>query len=197
LQVQIILLNFKQEKQTEQLLLLEIREYKHNLNLRFMRNKKIVFIAILLLFIGLKSLHAQETIAASGSNATGGGGSISYSVGQIVYTYITGTNGSSLQGVQQPYEISLVTTIEEAKDISLEIEVYPNPATDLIMLKIKNTEAEDFKYQLHDINGSLLNISVIESQETNISMQNLVPGIYFLKVIQGNKEIKTYKIIKK
>jgi hypothetical protein len=162
-----------------------------------MRNKKIVFIAILLLFIGLKSLHAQETIAASGSNATGGGGSISYSVGQIVYTYITGTNGSSLQGVQQPYEISLVTTIEEAKDISLEIEVYPNPATDLIKLKIKNTEVEDFKYQLHDINGSLLNSSVIESQETNISMQNLVPGIYFLKVIQGNKEIKTYKIIKK
>jgi hypothetical protein len=43
-----------------------------------------------------------------------------------------GTNGTAAQGVQQPYEISVVTAIEKALDILLEMVVYPNPATDFV-----------------------------------------------------------------
>ena len=140
--------------------------------------------------------QAQNTIPASGGNASGGGGTISYSIGQVVYTTNTGTNGSATQGVQQPFEISVVTGIEEAKDISLEFSVYPNPATEFIRLKIKNYVIENLRYQLFDIYGNLLQNNKIEGNETNISMQSFFPATYILKVIQGNKEIKTFKIIK-
>jgi len=53
-----------------------------------------------------------------------------------------GTNGSAAQGVQQPYEISVVTAIEEAMDISIEMVVYPNPATDFFKLRIKNYDIQ-------------------------------------------------------
>ena len=142
------------------------------------------------------ALQGQETISMTGGNATGSGGTVNYTIGQVVYNTYTGTNSSAAQGVQQPYEISVVTGIEEALDISLEIEVYPNPAQDFVKLKIKNYEVENLRFQLYDINGSLLKDNKVEGQETNISMQNLLPSAYFLKVTDNNKVIKTFKIIK-
>jgi hypothetical protein len=159
--------------------------------------KKISVTLIFFCMFGLGiSIRAQNAIPASGGNATGSGGSVSYTIGQVVYTTITGSNGSSAQGLQQPYEISVVTEISEAKDISLEIEVYPNPATDFVKLKIKNYEVENLRYQLYDINGSLLKDNKVEANETSIPMQNLLPSAYFLKVSDNNKVIKTFKIIK-
>ena len=142
------------------------------------------------------TIIAQTTIPASGGNASGSGGTASYSVGQIVYIKNTGTNGSASQGVQQPYEISVVTGIIEAKDILLEFVVYPNPASDLVRLKISNFEIQNLKYQLYDMNGNLMQQNYIFSDETNIPLQSFLPSIYFLKIIQDRKEIKTFKIIK-
>ncbi|HUX97315.1 MAG TPA: T9SS type A sorting domain-containing protein [Bacteroidales bacterium] len=142
-------------------------------------------------------LKAQSANSASGGNATGTGGSVSYTVGQVVYTTNTGTNGSAAQGVQQPYEISVEAGIKEALGILLEIVAYPNPTTDFIKLKIENYEVVNLRYQIFDINGNLLLSNIIDNKENNISMQNLMPATYFLKVIQGNKNVKTFKIIKK
>ena len=158
--------------------------------------KKIWLIGLLLFVPGLTVVQAQTSIPASGGNASGGGGTVSYTVGQIVYTKNNGSNGSSIQGVQQPYEISVVTGIEAAKDISLEIMVYPNPATDFVKLKIKNYEVLNLRYQLYDINARLLQDSKVEVNETNIVMSNYVSTTYFLKVTDNNKVIKTFKIIK-
>jgi len=158
--------------------------------------KRVLLSATFLLCFGLFISQAQQVIITSGGNASGSGGSVSYSIGQVVYTKNTGTNGSSAQGVQQPYEISVVTGIDEAKDISLEIVAYPNPATDFIKLSIKNYEIENLRFQLYDINGSLLQDNKVDSNETSILMQDLKPSTYFLKIIQGKKDIKTFKIIK-
>ncbi len=72
-----------------------------------MENKNVIqkskTITIFLLGLGLSELHAQEATLASGGNATGSGGSVSYSVGQVVYTTNIGTTGSVAQGVQQAY----------------------------------------------------------------------------------------------
>jgi hypothetical protein len=150
----------------------------------------------LCLFVSGTTIQAQNTIPASGGNASGSGGSASYTVGQIVYITSSNSNGSVAQGVQQPYEISVVTAVEKAKDISLEIVVYPNPVTDFAKLKIKNYEVENLRYQLYDIHSSLLQDNKIVGNETNIIMSNLLPATYFLKVTDINKVIKTFKIIK-
>jgi len=142
------------------------------------------------------TMQAQNTIPASGGNVSGGGGTVSYSVGHIVYTTNTGSNGSVAQGVQQPFEISAVTSIEEAKGISLELSVHPNPVTDFLVLKIENYEAGNLRYQLYDINGNILLDNEVEGNETNIVMSNLVSATYFLKLAISKKVIKTFKIIK-
>ena len=139
---------------------------------------------------------AQSTIPASGGNASATGGTVSYTVGQTFYSTNSGTNGKVHPGVQQPYEISVVTGIEDASGISLEMLIYPNPAKDFINLIIENFEIDNLSYQLYDINGSILKKDKVVDNETSISMQDLKPSTYFIKVIQGNKDIKTFKIIK-
>ena len=46
-------------------------------------------------------VHAQEALTASGGDASGIGGSSSYSIGQVFYSNYIGLNGSEAQGVQQ------------------------------------------------------------------------------------------------
>ena len=162
-----------------------------------MRHKKLKLSAVLLLGLGLTGLQAQTSINATGGNASGSGGSASYSVGQVVYTTNTGTNGSVAQGVQQPFEISVVTAIEEAKGINLSVSAYPNPTTDYLTLEVKEYELSNLHFQLYDMSGKLLQNEKITGNQTSIVMSNLVPATYFVKVIQDNKEVKTFKIIKK
>ena len=67
-----------------------------------MRLKRLKICAVLLLGLGLTGLQAQESVNATGGDASGSGGSVSYSVGQITYQTHTGINGSVAEGVQQP-----------------------------------------------------------------------------------------------
>ncbi len=161
-----------------------------------MRHKKLKLSAVLLLGLGLTGLQAQESINATGSNASGSGGSASYSVGQVVYTTSTGANGTVAQGVQQPFEISEVSGLEEAKGISLSVSAYPNPTTDFLTLEVKDFELSNLHFQLFDMNGKLLQNEKITGNQTSIVMSNLVTATYFVKVVKGNRDVKTFKIIK-
>jgi len=158
--------------------------------------KFIVALIALCLFEYGTTIQAQNTIPASGGNASGSG-TVSYSVGQVVYTTNTSTTyGSVAQGVQQPFEISVITAIKQAKDITLVCSVYPNPASDFLTLKVENHDTDNLSYKLFDANGKLLESKKVTGNETVISMANLLPSLYFLKVIENQKEIKTFKIIK-
>jgi hypothetical protein len=158
---------------------------------------KVLGVATLLTFtFSLTSVSAQESLNATGGDASGSGGSASYSVGQVFYTTNTVTSGSVAQGVQQPYEILVVTAIEEAKGINLSVMAYPNPTTDYLQLKVESEKLKDLSFQLYDMNGKLLQNEKITGNQISIVMSNLVPATYFVKVIQRNKEVKTFKIIK-
>jgi hypothetical protein len=141
-------------------------------------------------------VHAQETIPATGGSATGTGGSVSYTVGQIFYSTYSWTNGTVTQGVQQPYEISVVTTIENSSTVNLEFIVYPNPTRGVVKLILVSFDNEELRFRLYDINGVLLQDKKIEGRETEILMDNLSSSIYFLKIINNNNELKVFKIIK-
>ena len=164
-----------------------------------MKYIKLKLSTILLFGLGLTWLQAQEVITAAGGNASGSAGTVSYSVGQVIYTTNTGTNGTVAQGVQQPFEISIVTGLEEAKGINLTVSAYLNPTTDFLNLKVDASSAFNIQllsYQLYDMSGKLLETKKLVGNQTCIAMSNLVPATYFLKVIEANIEVKSFKIIK-
>ena len=158
--------------------------------------KKRTILLVMVLFVAVISTKAQETVSATGGEASGSGGSASYTVGQVVYTTSVGTDGSIAEGVQQPYEISVVTGIKEAEGINLSVLAYPNPATDYLTVKVENYETANLQYQVFDINGKLLQSVKATGQETQIEISEFVPANYFIKVLDNKKEIKVFKIIK-
>jgi len=83
------------------------------------------YLAFLLAF-GVHIVHAQEVIDAAGGEATGSGGTVSYSLGQVVYTFNSGAGGRENQGVQQPVDYnSLPVTLVyfEARAVNEQVQV--------------------------------------------------------------------------
>lgn len=156
--------------------------------------KKTTTVALLVLSFGLTA-HAQQATTATGGNASGSGGTAAYSVGQVAYTTNMGSNGSVAQGVQQSYEISVVVGLEDTL-ISLDLQAYPNPTTSYLTLNVDNTELSNLDFILVDINGKLIESKKITSATETIRMEDLPSAVYFLKITNHNKEVKTFKIIK-
>ena len=147
-----------------------------------------------MLGLGLTA-QAQQATSATGGDASGSGGTVAYSVGQIFYTTNTGTTVSVEQGVQQPYGIPIVTGINN-HSINLELTAYPNPTANNLTLKVGNGELSTLNFHLFDISGRLIESRKIISSSEIITMENLPAATYFLKVTDYRNEIKTFKIIK-
>lgn len=163
-----------------------------------MSRKKAKLSVLLLLCIGLTGLQAQEAVPTTGGNASGSGGTVSYTIGQVAYT----SSGEVAEGVQQAYEISFIPGSNKAIDIALKCSVFPNPVTNFLKLQIENFYLDkNLTYYLYSMDNKLITTKKIDSYETLISMENLAPAIYYLQVVQTKngssiQRIKTFKIIK-
>ena len=130
-----------------------------------MKLKKNKFFIILVTTLGFTNLYAQESINTSGGEGSGSSGTISYSLGQVVFNSNSGTNGSISQGVQQPFEISIISGIEELQRDNISLKTYPNPTQNNLTLQTKDIENNDLSALLYDFNGSLLISQKISNNE--------------------------------
>ena len=144
---------------------------------------------------GSSLVYAQESANSSGGEASGSGGSVAYSIGQMVFTTNIETIGSVAQGVQHAYEIYTVGNKENNLNISLI--AFPNPTIDNLTLQIGNYNNEKLSYQLYDMQGKLKDSGQIMVKQTLINMSDLQVSTYFVNVLdQENKKVKSFKITK-
>jgi hypothetical protein len=155
--------------------------------------KKSIFLASVLLVTQLA--QSQETIPASGGEATGSGGAASYTIGQVFYSTNTSTTGGVSQGVQQAFEFQTLSN-PGLTSVNLTAFTYPNPTKDFIILKIMDKGINNLRYTLFDVNGKSIASGSIAESSTQIQMKQLSIGAYVLKVSQQNQSLKTFKIIK-
>jgi hypothetical protein len=157
--------------------------------------KQVLCISLILYVTSLCS--AQQTLSTAGGEAAGTGGTLSYTIGQLAYTSITQSEGTVSQGVQQPFEIFMISSVKDKYGIELELSAYPNPVKEFLILKVVNYQSVKLIYHLYDVNGKLIENKEIVGAETNIQMDMLSPSVYLLKVINNDEEVKTFTIIKK
>lgn len=157
--------------------------------------KAIKILFCLFLSIISISLKAQQSANASGKSISNIYGSVSYSVGQIVYTSNSNATGTISQGVQQPFEIYTLS-IDDFSNINLKVQIYPNPTFGTVTLKIENRAFDSLEYQLFDLSGKKIFDSKVAQNETYISFENLSASTYFLNITNKDKVVKSFKIIK-
>jgi hypothetical protein len=139
-------------------------------------------------------VFGQTSINASGGGTSNTSGSISYSIGQVTYQSVSNTSGSVSQGVQHAYEISTLSLVENALNLSLM--AYPNPTQDLLNLRVGNYNQEKLAYKLLDLEGKVISEASMLSEETTIDMKQLPTATYFVEVHNEGKKVQTFKIIK-
>lgn len=238
------------------------------------------------MIMGSSFAFSQQGFVATGGDAASGTGSVSYSAGQIDYNDYINTSHLIIEGLQQPYSLSVVPvsllyftaipganhsvmlnwstvaefnndffTIERSKDgthfdlmqnipskgntnsktnytavdrtpfngytfyrlkqtdkdgkaILSQIEkvyigektfsatVSPNPARDLIQLRINGPFDKKFSYLITDLSGKRMMQGSINSTTTLLNFSNLPKAIYVLQVLENGKQLQTFKIIK-
>lgn len=143
--------------------------------------------------------NIMGTLNASGNNASGSSGSVTYSIGQVFYTYIGASVYNVAQGVQQQESTTSLTIPENIETPSAEILVYPNPATDYVNINMTGYEFENQQgsFKLYDYQGRLLKQNAINQAESQVDLNDLSSSIYILQVFVDNQVLKTFKIVKK
>jgi len=155
--------------------------------------KKII--CIVLLLVTTDGVYSQITTVTTGGDAFGIGGTVSYSVGQVLCITTSGINGSVAQGVQQAYEIYTSGGIENT-NININLSIYPNPTKDFLNLKIENYNNQNLSYQLYNLQGQLIQGDHIINASTSIQMSDLAKSTYSIIITKDQKIIKTFNIIK-
>ena len=153
--------------------------------------KKTITLA-LALFSGVTYLFAQsispQVIGSTGTFATTGSYSLSYTVGEVATATLTGTNNIITQGFQQPNDV--YTGLQSINEPALNAQLYPNPATTEINLVINSTTNDTYKVELVDLLGRVL----LQPLTTQIdkgayhyvfNVQSLPASMYFI-TIKGN-----------
>lgn len=143
------------------------------------------------LFLTGPNLYAQAGPVSVGGKASGAQGTASYSIGQTNFTSTSTTEGTISQGLQQAYEIYVLSGIDET------ISIFPNPTVaGFLTLRIASGKSTNFSFELFDMQGKYLVSKKVENQETIIQMADFATGVYIIKVLHNEQARKSFKIVK-
>lgn len=81
------------------------------------------------------------------------------------------------------------TDITQAVSIKIDqdklVRVFPNPAKNVINIERINGASEEMSFEIRSVSGSLLKSGQIKTRHQIITVNDLMPGIYFLTVSSG------------
>ena len=77
-----------------------------------------------------------------------------------------------------------------------DLKLYPNPVSESVQLYFKNEIPRKIELRIYDLNGMLRNVQTKNSPSSNNQFDIGLPdGIYILKVVLNESEIRNYKIL--
>ena len=155
--------------------------------------------AMLAIFLGESGvLVGQQAILPGGGDGMGENISLYYSIGQIAQNDMAGNLVSLIEGVQQPFEIS-VSTLDDLTGIRVSGCMYPNPASDIVTIEL-DTEAPlehgALILQLLDVNGRILLEERLTEEIRQIGINHIPDGYYVIRISARGGDVLNFKLTK-
>jgi hypothetical protein len=156
--------------------------------------RSILFIFTILLAFSLSAQVKQEVIASAGGYSVASGVSLSWTLGETIIPTFTNGGLTLTHGFQQQL---IVTAVEENLEDVVKVTLYPNPASDIVNIKLGSPLDGEVKLFLLDSRGRLIKTDFMEETavEKEINLQDLPAGLYLLKMTKG-KLSNVYKVVK-
>lgn len=153
------------------------------------------FAFFIVLFFWCHFSLSQTKIIGGGGNGSGPGGLVSFSIGQLLVGSVYGPTGSVDFGIVSAFEIYIITPVVE-KQLSAQIRAFPNPFSGELNLDVHSLENKSMEYFLVDSAGRVASRDKLRAANTQIDLNHLAPGVYFLRIQSQEQLLKTIKIIK-
>jgi hypothetical protein len=141
---------------------------------------------------------SQQVLVPTAGLATAGVLNYSQSIGETAVEAMRGSGFILTQGFQQPG----MKYIEEPPHAGTGVEVYPNPATDYIKVKLFGESARKFRIEVINLTGTIVSEMTLDFitkyfHIQEIDVTGLKFGLYFVRVTSDDsKIIRVFKIEK-
>ncbi|MEO6831846.1 MAG: choice-of-anchor V domain-containing protein [Chitinophagaceae bacterium] len=109
------------------------------------------------------------------------------------YLTLNAVNGNGLSSGDQPNTATPVDFDEASTGISnikmVHAEIFPNPTSSKISVRIKDAIATSASIQIVNLNGQLVRSEAVTLKNglVDFNVANLLPGAYFLQLLNGNQ----------
>lgn len=106
--------------------------------------------------------------------------------------------GISLSGLAQRGETPILYT--EAGQLDRLVQLYPNPATEFLSVKLPTPTVASAKLAMHSVIGNVIEMErePIDDYEVRIRVRDLPSGYYFLSIKDEESGLRaTYKFLKR
>ena len=135
-------------------------------------------------------------LGSAGEYFQGNGYSLSWTMGEAITETFNNYQFTLTQGFQQADKVT-VTAIKEPLADLLDISVYPNPATDVLNVSIKNLEDELIIVQLHSLSGEKIISEKTNEKHIRLNVAELASSQYLLSLRKMNGSLITSYVINK
>lgn len=156
--------------------------------------KKISLISVLLL-CALHVQGQQQVVSSAGNFYSNTSGSVSWTLGELAVETLSTANNILTQGFQQSR--LTITGIGDLPILDYEIVVFPNPVSDHLIIRTDKEQHENLYYQLYDLSGKIILQNKILESETTVTVNHLKSAVYLLRIMEGNRQVRAFKVVKK
>ena len=94
------------------------------------------------------------------------------------------------------YNLATLTSVNDLENEKLEVVVYPNPAGEMINVKLEMINNQSYSLKMTNILSEIIFESDINIQHSTFNIQHLQSGVYFVTLTNQYGKSITKKIIK-
>lgn len=164
--------------------------------------KAIIILTVFSLLSG--ALYAQHVspsvVSTSGASMSQAGNKIHFIIGEITVKTIGNASGSIGQGFTSSSVASKedVTAVQEKDDL-VQVRVYPNPSSELLLVDIDAKNSVIVQLSVTDMNGKVISSQSYSATNNHvaINVKNWSNGVYFLSLTDKDGNIlRKFKVVK-
>ena len=157
---------------------------------------------VLTMLIGTMSYAqsiAPQSLNSGGAKMSQANGSLSFTVGELVVLSQSDSEGNTLGSGFTASATLTTVTIQETDVTMIDVNVFPNPVSDLINIRINHSKLEQLLVYITDLEGKEVYSGKYAgiSNTIGINTAAYASGTYILSLKNNNNQVLgTYKIIK-